>query len=126
MTTNRFIQRVLENLNRSSADIIASALISTDGLPIADALQSDADLDRVCGMSAALQDLGSRATKELSCGKLNQIMVKGDDGYILLVRAGEETVLMLTAREDAKLGMILLQARHAVKELAEYDLSKSF
>lgn len=122
----RYIQRVLEDLNHSTADITASALISTDGLAIAEALRQGTDIDRVGGMSAALQALGNRATKELSCGKLDQIMVKGDDGYILLVRAGEEAVLMLTAREDAKLGMILLKARQAVKELAQHDLSKAF
>lgn len=46
MRTDMF-QQILDDLNSSSADVEASALISTDGLMIASALPSGIDEDRV-------------------------------------------------------------------------------
>ena len=43
---------VLSDLNNTSADITASAVISTDGLPIATMLPSHLNADRVGAMSA--------------------------------------------------------------------------
>ena len=54
MRTDMF-QQVLEELKGSSADVEASALISTDGLMIASALPAGMDEDRVGAMSAALR-----------------------------------------------------------------------
>lgn len=52
MRTDMF-QQILNDLNSSSADVEASALISTDGLMIASALPAGIDEDRVGAMSAA-------------------------------------------------------------------------
>ena len=49
MRTDMF-QQVLEELKSSSADVEASALISTDGLMIASALPSGMDEDRIGAM----------------------------------------------------------------------------
>ena len=49
MRTDMF-QQVLEELKGSSADVEASALISTDGLMIASALPQGMDEDRVGAM----------------------------------------------------------------------------
>lgn len=59
MRTDMF-QQVLDDLNSSSADVEASALILKDGLMIASALPSGIDEDRVGAMSAALLSLGAR------------------------------------------------------------------
>ncbi|MFO1384390.1 MAG: hypothetical protein U1E91_05875 [Moraxella sp.] len=50
MRTDMF-QQILNDLNSSSADVEASALISTDGLMIASALPAGIDEDRVGAMS---------------------------------------------------------------------------
>ena len=69
MRTDMF-QQVLEELKGSSADVEASALISTDGLMIASSLPNGMDEDRVGAMSAALLSLGSScygANRDLIC-----------------------------------------------------------
>lgn len=119
MMNRRILENILNDLNSETPDITASAVISTDGLPVAAVLKRGSNPDRVGGMSAALLALGNRATKELSCGNMGQIVVQGDDGFILLIQAGTETVLVLTAKPDAKLGMILFYARQAAKKITE-------
>lgn len=115
----QLLTSVLSDLNSSSSDITASAVISTDGLPMAALLPRGIDPDRVGAMSAALLALGNRTARELQCGELEQVMVKGKHGYILLIQASSDTVLAVTANENAKLGLILLDARRAAKSITD-------
>lgn len=115
----QLLMSVLSDLNATSVDIIASAVISTDGLPIATLMPKTLDQDRVGAMSATLLALGSHAASELACGELDQVMVKGKTGYILLNQAGSDAVLTLMAKESGKLGLILLDAKRAAKHIAD-------
>jgi len=86
----QLLTSVLSDLNRSSIDITASAVISTDGLPIAHILPNNVDADRVGAMSAALLALGNRTIHELLCGELEQVIVKGTAE----VTRGDEVILL--------------------------------
>ena len=77
MRTDMF-QQSLEDLNGSTADIEASALISIDGLMIASALPNGMDEDRIGAMSAALLSLGDRTARELARGSLQRVLVQGE------------------------------------------------
>lgn len=110
---------ILKELNGTSADIEASAVISTDGLMIASMLPADLDEDRVGAMSAAILSLGDRAAAELSRGDLEQVLIKGDHGYILMTHASEEAVLTVIAKPKARLGLIFLDVKRAAEEIAK-------
>lgn len=111
------LETILSELNSTTPDITGSAVISVDGLPIASALRYSTNADRAGGISAALAALGGRSVREFALGNLSQVIVQGDDGWILLIQAGQETVLIITAKADAKLGMILFAARNAAKSV---------
>jgi predicted regulator of Ras-like GTPase activity (Roadblock/LC7/MglB family) len=83
------LTNVLSQLNATSADIQASAVISIDGLMMAALLPAGLDQDRMGAMSAALLSLGARVARELERGTLEQVLVKGDNGYVLMLQAGE-------------------------------------
>lgn len=108
---------ILKDLQVSSADIEATAVISVDGLVIASALPADVEEDRVAAMSAAMLSLGERTAQELRRGSLNQVFIKGEKGYVLLMNAGEDAVLTAMARADAKLGMIFLDMKRTADEI---------
>ncbi|HFQ91411.1 MAG TPA: hypothetical protein ENK29_00885, partial [Chromatiales bacterium] len=75
---------ILSDLNGSSAEIEASAVISTDGLMMAAMLPAGMDEDRVGAMAAAMLSLGDRTAQELSRGDIEQVLIKGDNGYVLM------------------------------------------
>ncbi len=104
---------ILSELNGSSADIEASAVISTDGLMIASLLPANMDEDRVGAMSAAMLSLGTRIAKELSRGELEQVLVKGENGYVLMMSAGQDAVLSVLAKSNARLGLVFLDVKRA-------------
>jgi uncharacterized protein len=107
----------LRDLQASSPDIEASAVVSVDGLSIASALPAGVEEDRVSAMSAAMLSLGERISTELGRGTLEQVYIKGEKGYVVLMSVGEEAVLTALAREQAKLGLIFLDMRRAVEAL---------
>jgi len=110
---------ILSELNGSSADIEASAVISTDGLLISSVLPQDMDEDRVGAMSAAMLSLGDRTAQELSRGELEQVLVKGRTGYILMTYAGDDAVITVLAKPKAKLGLIFLDVKRAAENIAK-------
>jgi predicted regulator of Ras-like GTPase activity (Roadblock/LC7/MglB family) len=75
--------------------------------------------DRVSAMSAAMLSLGERIANELGRGSLEQVYIKGEKGYVVLMSVGTEAVLTVLAREHAKLGLILLDMRRAVEDLSK-------
>lgn len=115
----QMLKSILSDLNGSSADIVASAIISSDGLTMAALLPKEVDEDRVGAMAAAMLSLGERTAKELHRGELEQVMVKGDQGYILMSHAGRDAVLAVIAREGAKLGLIFLDSKRAARAVLE-------
>lgn len=104
---------ILNELNGTSADIEASAVISTDGLMMAALLPASMDEDRVGAMSAAMLSLGDRTAQELARGSLEQVLIKGDSGYVVMTGAGENAVLTVLAKPNAKLGLIFLDVKRA-------------
>lgn len=109
----------LRDLQASSPDIEASAVVSVDGLIMASALPADVEEDRVSAMSAAMLSLGERIASELGRGSLDQIYIRGASGYVFLSAIGEEAVLTVLARTDAKLGLVFLDMRRAAEDLSK-------
>jgi predicted regulator of Ras-like GTPase activity (Roadblock/LC7/MglB family) len=116
--TEQMVAR-LKDLQVSTPDVEASALVSVDGLIIASALPPDVEEDRVSAMSAAMLSLGERIAGELGRGLLDQVYVRGANGYVILSAVGEEAVLTVLARKDAKLGLVFLDMRRAAEDLGQ-------
>ena len=77
--TQQMVDRLRE-LQASSPDIEASAVVSVDGLSIASALPQGVEEDRVSAMSAAMLSLGERIASELGRGTLEQVYIKDPSG----------------------------------------------
>jgi predicted regulator of Ras-like GTPase activity (Roadblock/LC7/MglB family) len=109
----------LRDLQASSPDVEASAVVSVDGLTMASALPSDVEEDRVSAMSAAMLSLGERIASELGRGILDQVYIRGESGFVILMSVGEDAVLTVLAREQAKLGLLFLDMRRATEDLSQ-------
>lgn len=121
MTKSRSEQMIerLRDLQISSPSVEAAAVVSADGLSMASSMPAGVEEDRVAAMSAAMLSLGERIAGELGRGALEQVYIKGEDGYVILMSVGEEAVLTVLARKDAKLGLIFLDMRRAVEDLVK-------
>ncbi len=113
------LNEVLEELQRSSGDVEAAAVVSPDGLIIASSLPQSVEEMQVAAMSAAMLSMGARIVSELDRGELDQLYVRGTKGYVLAVNAGPDAVLLAMARREAKLGLIFLEISRAAAKVAE-------
>ena len=109
----------LWDLQSRTPDVEASAIVSVDGLIIASSLPGGVEEDRVSAMSAAMLSLGERIATELGRGFLDEVYIHGEHGYVLLMASGRDAVLTVLARQQAKLGLVLLEMRRAVGDLEE-------
>ena len=120
-TMNRaeLLNKALKALQNGSPDVEAVALISEDGLVVASALPQDLDEIRVGGMSATLLSLGTRSSAELRRGNVEEIIVRGEQGYTVMLKAGQGTLLLVVANQNAKLGLIFFDMRETIEKLAK-------
>lgn len=111
------INQILRQLQMGTPDIEASALVSEDGLLIASALPQHVEEVRVAGMAATLLALGTRASVELDRGGLEQVLIRGQKGYVVMQSAAPGTVLVAMTTREAKLGLIFLDISRAIEQL---------
>jgi uncharacterized protein len=117
--TEQMVQRLRDLQASSQGAVEAAAVVSVDGLSMASSMPADVEEDRVSAMSAAMLSLGERIAIELGRGSLDQVYIKGQKGYVVLMAVGQEAVLTVLAREDAKLGLIFLDMGRAVTDLSK-------
>ena len=116
--TGRMVDR-LKELQISTPDVEASAVVSVDGLIMASSMPAGVEEDRVSAMSAAMLSLGERIAGELGRGSIEQVYIRGENGYVVLMAVGEEAFLTVLARKQAKLGLLFLDMRRAVENLEQ-------
>lgn len=111
------LDKILRNLQVTSPGIEASALISKGGLMIASAMAPRMDETRVAGVTATLLKLGARASVELARGEVQEVIVRADHGYAVMIGAGHGALLLALANESSTLGYIFFGMQETVKAL---------
>lgn len=109
----------LDDFLAVSPDVEAAAVVTADGLPVASALPPEVEEDRLAAMSAALITLGERAADNLGKGGLAQVFVEGEDGYVVLMAAGYDAVLVCVTTKGTKVGLVLFELRRAAEKIAD-------
>jgi uncharacterized protein len=113
------LKQILRNLHSSTPDIEGAAVISMDGLVMASSLPATVEEDRVSAMSAALYGIGARTAEELQRGEVEQLYIKGNNGYMLITQSGTDSVLAVMANSKAKLGIIFLDVKRAAEGVSK-------
>jgi len=118
-TTPETLDELLKKLLSSIPEVKAASIVSVEGLPIASALPQGVDETRIAAMTAAILSLAERAIHELGKGDFDQVMVKGTEGYILVLAAGRNAVLAVSTTKDVRLGLILLDCRRTCEKISK-------
>lgn len=116
---SKSLRPILRAFNGSSNEIEASAVITSDGFTLAWVLDESVDQDRYGAMCASLLALSNRAAQEIDRGTLKQVMIEGENGSMLLVQAGDDTVLALATKSTANMGMIFIDARKTAQKIKD-------
>ncbi|RMF54521.1 MAG: hypothetical protein D6748_16305 [Calditrichaeota bacterium] len=114
------VQTVLRNFQSATPDVEGVAVADSDGLVIAARLPENVEEERVGAMCAAILSLGERSSDELNRGDVDQVLVKGKNGYVVLMNVGDEAELITITTENVKLGLLFLELKRCAEELKKY------
>lgn len=108
---------ILVKYLEKSASIQAITVVSPDGLPIAST--SDENEVVIAAMTAASQSLSERVLTELKRGGMKEIMLTGEEGFIVILNAGENAVVSFTASDAKSIGLVRVLAKQLAKTISE-------
>lgn len=112
------IKAVLDDIVAASPHIKAVAVVRISGLTVMSVMPTYiVSQEHVSAMSAVMVLLGERITRAMKSGTLNKVYIKGDEGHIVLTSVGHDAVLMLTAQEQAPLGLLFVELARAADKL---------
>jgi hypothetical protein len=118
-STPETLDVILKKLLAAIPEVKAAAIVSVEGLPIASALPQGIDETRIAAMTAALLSLAERAIQEMRKGDFEQVYVKGTDGYLLVLAAGQNAVLTVSTTKDVRLGLIFLDCKRTCEKISK-------
>ena len=84
---------------------------------LATALPEGVDRDLVAAMSASVLNVSSRVLEELNRGVIENVIVRGDKGVVMVISVTSEVVLAAIAKKDANLGLMLVEMRRAAEKI---------
>ncbi|MCX7850789.1 roadblock/LC7 domain-containing protein [Thermus sp.] len=118
MARQEELQSLVRELRQAVPEIAGVMVASTDGLSLATDLP-EAEAARAAAMAATALGLGKRIASTTALGGLEEVVVRGREGYLVVYAAGDKGVLAVTAPMGANLGLIHLEARQAAGRIAQ-------
>lgn len=110
---NDKLMAILSELNSRSSDIEVSSLTLRDGLPLAITPATDFDEDKLGGVAAAILSLSEKLSDLSSRGSIEQIIVKGETGNMLITTPEENTFLTVFLKPTANLDQMAFHTQRA-------------
>jgi len=118
MSRQENLAQLIKELQQAVPELQGVMVASTDGLSLASNLP-EAEAARTAAMAATALGLGKRIAQTSSLGGLEEVVVRGQSGYLVVYSAGERGVLAVAAPMGANLGLIHLEARGAAQRIAQ-------
>jgi predicted regulator of Ras-like GTPase activity (Roadblock/LC7/MglB family) len=112
---------VLDDMVARVAGVQQAAVVSTDGMVIdkSTTLGKD-DGDHLAAMSCALQSLAKGASQQFNKGKVRQLVVDLEGGYLVVTAAGENACLALLTGAKVDLGLVAYEMNRIVQQVGGY------
>ena len=112
---------LLDDMVTRVAGVERAAVVSTDGMVIdrSTGLTKD-DADSLAAMSCAMQSLAKGAGQQFGKGRVRQLVVDLDHGYLVVTAAGENACLALLTGAKVDLGLVAYEMNRIVQQVGGY------
>jgi predicted regulator of Ras-like GTPase activity (Roadblock/LC7/MglB family) len=117
-TLQQSVSQHLRSLRTSTPEVIGAVVVNMDGFVVSSVVPSEVDDELIGGMAAALLGVGERIGNDLMRAQMEQVYVRSPKGYVIVNAITAESALVLLVTREAKLGLIFLELRRAIDELA--------
>ncbi len=99
-------------------DLEALAVVNTEGIKVAFFSEKGTDPDLLSAVSSAILSTGKMVTRNLLHGDLEQVLVRGEEGFAILAAAGEY-ILIGASRDLHNVGLAMQVIKRYVPETIE-------
>ena len=113
---SQILKQILDELIGRNPDVLSALVVSDDGLNVASGIPHEED-DTIALTASDLIDMAEDFSSRLGQGKLNRILLEGDQRTTVVMSAGTRTVLAVLVPADTKLGLITLSMRYAADQI---------
>jgi predicted regulator of Ras-like GTPase activity (Roadblock/LC7/MglB family) len=118
MSKGAELSRLIAGMRRSIPELHGVMIASTDGLSVAHDFP-EAEAEKIAAMAATALGLGTRISERTNLGGLQEAVVRGDHGYLVVYPAGDSAVLVLSGPINSNLGLMRIEARVASVEVKQ-------
>jgi uncharacterized protein len=112
------IETLLRKLS-TVGQVEGSAVVSRDGLLIADALPKNVDAEIFSSMSATMHGAGETAISELQRGVCELTMAESDKSLVVSLGVNPTFILVSLATKGVNLGLLRVEMKKTVASIAK-------
>jgi predicted regulator of Ras-like GTPase activity (Roadblock/LC7/MglB family) len=117
---------LLDDMVQRVAGVQQAAVVSTDGMVIdRSAKLGKDDADQLAAMSCALQSLAKGAGQQFGKGRVRQLVVDLELGYLVVTAAGDNACLALLTAAKVDLGLVAYEMNRIVAQVGDYLRSEA-
>lgn len=117
MTNEEELKQIISKIPEY-AEFEALAVVTKEGARQAFWSKSEVDPDLLSAMAATILQTSNKAAKKMGFGSLFEVIVRGENGYMVLSDAGP-FVLIGAGREVTSLGLSIRVLREFAKKISE-------
>ncbi len=116
---------ILIDFHALSPCIIGSGILTKDGLVLESVLPVEQEEDIIAGCGAALSAVARNAARQILQGKMGAVLVKSDNGFVIVSPCEGELILAVIVTTDAVLNEILQAVERTVRVIGQtvFDLA---
>lgn len=114
------IAGILERLQTNAgSDVGGVAAVGMDGIVLVSRMSTEVNADRVGAVAATMMGVTRRVSGELKIGLPKETIIDADNGVFMVLPSGDQSLLAISLKQGANLGLVRLEAREASQEIAK-------
>jgi uncharacterized protein len=116
--SNLEVHNQLKILQLNNPDIMAAAVIEAHGKLIESSFSENLSNSPLPKIGSELLNMSKEVLSLLNAGSFEEVLVHGHSHYIIFVASGQGLILMAITHSRAKLGLLFLDCKRTVNEIA--------
>lgn len=113
------VSKITEELKElvQSSPITSAAVLTIEGLPVANYMTGEENEALIAAVSAALYATGSQTAQNLNQGNIKAIIIDSENGVTVVMTVDKDNIIVVTAGEGTKLGLVFNDVKKAVRNI---------
>ncbi len=108
----------LSELEKSTGDIISTAIVTHDGLIMASTKSDTMDKELFAAYGAAAFKRAGDTMEELSGENIDMLLYESRNRRVVTIRAGENALLIALTGKNVQTGLVLMNVQKTAKKIS--------